>query len=150
MWVVTCFLLCLVAKYLPSAASTPLKTDYKTVVTKKTSWSVALLNNLTSVIRYMGIIQWQKNNFFANKTVRRSLTGICSRSQPYCVCCDEEELETVEHLLCNCLALSKLSLRILGRGFLEGLNSVSSADIKALHIFISGLRCLRSARASSV
>ena len=81
-----------------------------------------------------------------------SLTVISDRSQPnYCrVCCNEKELETIEYLLCNCPALSKLRLRTLGRGFFESLNSVSTADIKALYRFINGLRWLRSARASSV
>ena len=62
----------------------------------------------------------------------RSLTRIWNSSQTdYCrLCCDEEELETVEHLLCKCPSISKLRLR---------LNSVSRADIKALHRFIRGL-----------
>ena len=77
----------------------------------------------------------------------RSLTTIWNRSQPgYCgVCCDEQELETVQHLLCNCLPFGKLRLRTLGMGFFEGLNSVSRANIKALRKFISGLGWLRSA-----
>ena len=55
------------------------------------------------------------------------LTVIWNRFQKdYCrVCCVEENLETAGHLLCNCSALSKLTL-----------NSVSRADIKALHRFI--------------
>ena len=40
----------------------------------------------------------------------------------YEVCCDEEKLETIEHLLCNCPALRGLSLRTLGRGFFESLS----------------------------
>ena len=59
-------------------------------------------------------------------------------------------METVGHLLCNCLALSKLRLMILGRGFFESLNSVSRTNIKAFHRFLSGLRCLGSTRALSV
>ena len=71
----------------------------------------------------------------------RLLTRIWNRCQPdYCrVCCDEEELETVEHLLCNCQVLSKLRFRTLGRDFFKNLNSVPRADIKALHRFISSL-----------
>ena len=77
---------------------------------------------------------------------------IWNRSQPdYCrLCCDEEKLETVEHALCNCPALSKLRLWILGSVFFEDLNSVSRADIQAIHRFISGLRWLRRARSSSL
>ena len=52
--------------------------------------------------------------------------------------------------LCNCPALGKLRLRTLGSGFFEALNSVSRANNKSLHRFITGLRWLRSARASSV
>ena len=42
----------------------------------------------------------------------RLLTGIWNRFLPNYsrVCCDEEELETIEHLLCNCPALGKLKL----------------------------------------
>ena len=48
----------------------------------------------------------------------RSQTGIWNRYQlNYCrVCCDEENLETIKHLLCNYPVLSK------GRGLFEGLN----------------------------
>ena len=74
----------------------------------------------------------------------RPLRGICNRFQlNYC------RLNTIEHLLYNCSDLSKLRLRTLGRGFFKCLNSVSRADIKALHRFISlSLRCLKSSRAS--
>ena len=43
----------------------------------------------------------------------RSLTRICDRPQSeYCsVCCDEKELKTIEHLLCNYPALSRLRLK---------------------------------------
>ena len=53
----------------------------------------------------------------------RLLTWIWYRSQPdYCrVCCDEEELETIEHLLYNHPAFRKLRLRTLGKGFFEEL-----------------------------
>ena len=49
------------------------------------------------------------------------------RSKPdyYRVCYDEEELETIEHLLCNSLAFSRLKLKTLGKGFFEAFNSVS-------------------------
>ena len=56
------------------------------------------------------------------------------------LCCDEEELEIIDHLFCNRLALSKLRLKTLNRGFFEGLNSVSGADMRALHRLISSLR----------
>ena len=61
----------------------------------------------------------------------KSQMSIRNRSQlDYCkVCCEEEELETVKHLHCNCLALSKLRLRTLGRGLFKSLNSVSRTDI---------------------
>ena len=72
----------------------------------------------------------------------RLLRRVCNTWQShYCrVYCDEEELETVEHLFCNCAALSKFELRTLGGGFFEDLNSVSRADIKSINRFISGLR----------
>ena len=54
-------------------------------------------------------------------------------------------METVEQLLSNCSALSKLGA--LGRSLTEGLNFVSRADIKTLHRFSSSLSWLRSARA---
>ena len=71
------------------------------------------------------------------KAICRLVTEIWNRSQPdHCrVSCNEEELETVEHLLSNCPVLGKL--RNLGRGFFDGFNSVSRADMKALHRFIS-------------
>ena len=42
---------------------------------------------------------------------------------------------TIEHLLCNCPALSRLGLNTLGKGFYKDLSSVSRADIKAHHRF---------------
>ena len=57
----------------------------------------------------------------------RSLTRICRN---YCrVCCGKEVLNIIKHLLCNCPAFSSLRLKTLGRGFFQGLNSVTSADI---------------------
>ena len=59
----------------------------------------------------------------------RSLTGICSIFRTIAeYVAIEEELVTVEHLLYNWPALSKLRLRTLDRGFCEGLNSVSVAE----------------------
>ena len=52
----------------------------------------------------------------------------------------EEELETIEHLLCTCPAL--------GTAFFESLNSVSRVDIKALHRLIRNFGWLRGAMPS--
>ena len=78
----------------------------------------------------------------AGRTVRVMFLGVCGQlkvSYRESVCYNEE-LEIVEQFLCNCPALSKLELRTLGMGFFEGWNSVSGADIKALHRFIRSLR----------
>ena len=82
---------------------------------------------------------WLDTGFITWHCVIRSLTGIWYSSQSnYCrVSCDEKELETIVHLLCNCPAFSKLRLRTIGKGFFVGLNLVSRANIQALHRFIS-------------
>ena len=84
----------------------------------RTGWLLGL--DKASLRLVIGFITW-------NCEIR-SLTVIGNRSQmdSYRVCCDKEELETVEHLLC------KLWLRTLGRGYFGSLNSVSRADFKAL------------------
>ena len=43
---------------------------------------------------------------------------------PNRICCHGKELKPTEHLLCNCVALSSLRLKILGRGFFEEANEV--------------------------
>ena len=81
-----------------------------------------------------------------------SLMRFCNRSEPdYCsVCCNEEELEIDEHLLCKCLFEVENAWQGLNPAFFKGLNPVSRADIKALHRFINGLRRLRRARVLSL
>ena len=105
--------------------------------TVKTGWLLGLDN--TSLTLFIG--------FITGYCQIKSLTRIWNRSEVYYwrVCCYEEELESIEHLLPNCPALSWLLLKTLGTGFIEGLNSVSRVVIKALHKFIPSLRWLRSA-----
>ena len=74
---------------------------------------------------------WLVIGFIKRQCEIRLLTRIWNRFQSaYCIiCCDKQEL-------------SRLST--LDRGFFKGLNSLSCANIKALHRFIISLNCLTS------
>ncbi|XP_044317430.1 uncharacterized protein LOC123038043 [Drosophila rhopaloa] len=51
-------------------------------------------------------------------------------------CRDEEEEETVEHLLCSCPALCRLRLKHLGYPFINDLTEISQTNLKSLSSFI--------------
>jgi len=51
-------------------------------------------------------------------------------------CRDEEEVETVEHLLCFCPALCRLGLKHLGSPFIDDLTEVSENNLKNISAFI--------------
>ena len=51
-------------------------------------------------------------------------------------CLDEEEEETVEHLLCHCPALTGIRATELGSPFLHALSDLSMIDIKQIRSFI--------------
>lgn len=51
-------------------------------------------------------------------------------------CRDEEEIETVQHLLCDCPALQGKRLKHLGNTFLAELNNVSKTPLMNLYNFI--------------
>jgi len=46
-------------------------------------------------------------------------------------CRDEEEVKTVEHLLCFCPALCKLRLKNLGSPFIDDLTEISEINLKS-------------------
>ena len=105
----------------------------------RTGWQLGL--NKASLRLVNGFITWHCE--------MRKLETIWNISQlEYCrVFSNWEELETIEHLFYNCSTLSRLKLKTLDRDFFKGLNSVSRAEIKALHKCIISLSCLRSVRA---
>jgi len=51
-------------------------------------------------------------------------------------CRDEEEVETVEHLLCSCLALCRLILKLLRSPFIDDLTEISEINLKNISAFI--------------
>ena len=58
-------------------------------------------------------------------------------SNDFCRSCgDEKEVESVEHLLCDCPALSKRRLVILGSAFLGSLTDLSGTDIRTIDKFV--------------
>jgi len=59
----------------------------------------------------------------------------------YCRSCrDEEEEETVEHLLCFCPALCRLRLKHLRSPFIDGLTEISEINLKNIRAFIKSSR----------
>jgi len=51
-------------------------------------------------------------------------------------CRDEEEEETVEHLICFCPALCRLRLKHLGKPFIHDLTEISEINPKNISAFI--------------
>jgi len=51
-------------------------------------------------------------------------------------CRDEEEEETVEHLLCFCPALCRLRMKHLGNPFIDNLTETSGTNLKNVSAFI--------------
>jgi len=51
-------------------------------------------------------------------------------------CRDEEEVETVEHLLCFCPALCRLRLKHLRSPFIDDLTEISEINLKNISAFI--------------
>ena len=84
-------------------------------------------------VRDMAIFGFDKENL-------RLVIGFITR-----ISCDEEELETFEHLIYNCPALAKLRLRTLGSCSVKDLNCVFENRHQGYP-----QRWLRSARVSSV
>ncbi|XP_037826889.1 uncharacterized protein LOC119614856 [Lucilia sericata] len=77
------------------------------------------------------------------------ITGHCSigafrgngvgNTQDFCrLCEDEEELETVEHILCHCPRLQSLRLKWLGKGFHDELGDVAGCNLGDIMGFIRG------------
>ncbi|KAI8119285.1 hypothetical protein CVS40_9192 [Lucilia cuprina] len=77
------------------------------------------------------------------------ITGHCSieafggngvgNSQDFCrLCEDEEELETVEHILCHCPRLQSLRLKWLGKSFHDELGDVAGCNLGDIMGFIRG------------
>jgi len=62
--------------------------------------------------------------------LKASQNGFC-RS-----CREEEEEETVEHLLCFCPALCRLRLKHLGSPFIDDLTEISKINLKNISAFI--------------
>ena len=52
-------------------------------------------------------------------------------------CRDEEEIESVEHLLCHCSAHSRRRLSVLGSAFLGSLTDLASTNIRCILDFIN-------------
>ncbi|XP_073841439.1 uncharacterized protein [Musca autumnalis] len=62
----------------------------------------------------------------------------------YCrLCEDEEELETIEHLLCRCPMLTSKRLRITGEHTIQSLSSFCETEPKSLLLFAKSLKWLQ-------
>ncbi|XP_065357818.1 uncharacterized protein LOC135951979 [Calliphora vicina] len=88
------------------------------------------------------------------------ITGHCSigafkgkwdnGTQDFCrVCGDAEELETVEHIMCNCPMLQGHRLRWLGNRFLDELGSVAGCKLSIILGFIKGIGWLFKGRSTA-
>lgn len=52
----------------------------------------------------------------------------------FCIHCqDEEEDETIQHILCDCPYLSKVRFQITGKAFLDDLSDLQETDVRDLN-----------------
>ena len=67
-------------------------------------------------------------------------SGLCR------MCEDNEEIETVEHILCHCPCLQRSRQKWLGSRFVDELDSLSEMDMSSLIGFVMGIGWLKECR----
>ena len=110
------------------------KSIWPTLSTKRTH---SLLNLSKAEIRVMtGIITGHCNIRTFNSKWDLDATDYCR------LCVDEEETETIEHLLCHCPALAYRRHRLMGAHFLPGLSFFTSTEPALIYSIIRNIKWL--------